>query len=427
MSYSQTLFEEAQRYMPGGVNSPVRSFKGVGGTPLFFSHAQGPYIFDSDNQRYVDYVGSWGPMILGHQDTDVIESVQSSVSKALSFGAPTKIEIELAKCICALMPSIEKVRLVCSGTEATMTALRLARGYTERDLIVKFEGCYHGHSDSLLIKSGSGALTLGQPSSPGVPAGIAQTTLNLEFNSSDAVHAAFAKYGEKIAAVIVEPVAGNMGCVLPTRDFLLTLRQACDNYGAILIFDEVITGFRVALGGAQSLYQVTPDLTTLGKIIGGGMPIGAVGGKKSIMAHLAPEGPVYQAGTLAGNPVACSAGLATLSKLTAESFYTKLYQTTETLVTGFTELAKKHEIPLQINWLTGMFTLFFTTDPKVHCFQDVMNSSSEIFKKFYHGMLAQGIYFGPSAYESAFVSIVHDKACIDQTLAAADKVFATLK
>lgn len=426
MQRSQTLFEEAQRYIPGGVNSPVRAFKGVGGTPVFFERAQGPYLFDEDNQRYIDYVGSWGPMILGHQDPDVLQSIRHALEKGLSYGAPTENEVKLAKFICETLPNIEQIRMVNSGTEATMTALRLARGYTGKDIIVKFEGCYHGHSDSLLIKAGSGALTLGQPSSPGVPADIAKNTLNLEFNNSDQVYSAFAEYGNKIAAVIVEPIAGNMGCVLPERNFLLALRQACDNYGAVLIFDEVITGFRVALGGAQSIYQIKPCLTTFGKIIGGGMPVGAVGGKKSIMSHLAPVGPVYQAGTLSGNPIAMTAGLTTLSKLTQPGFYEELNKTTETLVSGLKQIATKNNIPVSINWLTGMFTLFFNEN-EVKRFSDVIKSDVERFKQFYHGMLKEGIYFGPSAFESAFISIVHDKACIDQTLAAAEKVFATLK
>lgn len=425
MQRSQTLFEEAQRYIPGGVNSPVRAFKGVGGTPVFFNRAQGPFLFDEDNQRYIDYVGSWGPMILGHQDPDVLQAIHHALEHGLSYGAPTANEVKLAKFICETLPNIEQIRMVNSGTEATMTALRLARGYTGKDIIVKFEGCYHGHSDSLLIKAGSGALTLGQPSSPGVPADIAKYTLNLEFNNSDAVYSAFAEYGDKIAAVIVEPIAGNMGCVLPERNFLLALRQACDNYGAVLIFDEVISGFRVALGGAQSIYQIKPDLTTFGKIIGGGMPVGALGGKRSIMSHLAPVGPVYQAGTLSGNPIAMTAGLATLSKLTQPGFYEQLNKTTESLVAGLKDIANKNNIPVTINWLTGMFTLFFNEN-EVKRFSDVMKSDVERFKRFYHGMLKEGIYFGPSAFESAFVSIVHDKECIDQTLAAAEKVFAEL-
>lgn len=425
-SQSASLFEQAQRIIPGGVNSPVRAFKGVGGTPVFFDHAQGPYLFDEDNQRYIDYIGSWGPMILGHQDPDVIRSVEIALKKGLSFGAPTRAEVTLAEFICKQIPSMEQIRMVNSGTEATMTALRLARGYTGRDLIIKFEGCYHGHSDSLLIKAGSGALTLGQPSSPGVPADFAKHTLNLEFNNIEAVQQAFAEYGERIAAVIVEPIAGNMNLVLPERAFLVALRQACDQTGAILIFDEVITGFRVALGGAQSLYQIQPDITTLGKIIGGGMPVGALGGKKEIMQHLAPVGPVYQAGTLSGNPIAMAAGLATLTKLTQPDFYTRLSALTQSLVTGLQARADKHGIALHINSITGLFGLFFSTQPKITRFSEVMQADVSLFNRFYHGMLKEGIYFGPSAFECAFVSITHDEACIQQTLDAADKVFATL-
>ncbi len=426
MSQSRAIFDRALKTIPGGVNSPVRAFNGVGGDPVFFKRAQGPYLFDVDNNRYIDYMLSWGPMILGHQDNDVLNSVESALKDAMSFGAPTLLEVELAEFICEHIPSIEQIRMVCSGSEATMTALRLARGYTGKDMIVKFEGCYHGHSDSLLIKAGSGALTLGQPSSPGVPADIAKHTLNLEFNNSDALIKAFAEHGDKIAAVIVEPVAGNMGCVPPNPTFLQTLRTVCDNHHAVLIFDEVITGFRVAFGGAQKVYNITPDITTFGKIIGGGMPVAALGGKKAIMSHLAPVGPVYQAGTLAGNPVAMAAGLATLTKLKAPGFYDKIQQKTDILVHGFTELAQKHGIPLKINSVCGMFTLFFNDKP-VMCFSDVMRSNVDRFKHFFHGMLKQGIYFGPSAFESAFVSIAHTEETTAYTLDAADKVFATLK
>lgn len=426
MSRSQQLFNQAQLYIPGGVNSPVRAFKGVGGTPLFIQRAQGPYLFDEDNQRYIDYVGSWGPMILGHQDFDVINSVKNALDHGLSFGAPTQAEVDLARYICQLIPSVEQIRMVNSGTEATMSALRLARGFTNRDLIVKFEGCYHGHSDSLLIQAGSGALTLGQPSSPGVPKDVAKHTLNLEFNNSQSVQQAFAQYGHQIAAIIIEPVAGNMGCVLPDRQFLLTLRQLCDQYGALLIFDEVMTGFRVALGGAQSLYQIQPDLTTFGKIIGGGLPVGAIGGKKKIMQYLAPEGPVYQAGTLSGNPIAMAAGLATLTKLaTQPHFYTQLQKTTETLVNGLKVLAAKKGVSLQINWLTGMFSLFFTEQKEITQFKQVMQCNITAFNAFFHRMLAQGIYLAPSAFECGFISIVHDQVCIEQTLAAAEKAFST--
>lgn len=425
MSRSQALFEEAQRYIPGGVNSPVRAFHGVGGTPIFFHHAQGPYLFDEDKNKYVDYVGAFGPMILGHQNAQVIKSIEEALHQATAYGAPTAREIELAKLICEVVPGIEQVRMVNSGTEATMTALRLARGFTGKDLIIKFEGCYHGHSDSLLIKAGSGPLTLGQPSSPGIPESIAQCTLNLEFNNSEAVYSAFSHFGDRIAAVIVEPIAGNMGCILPEREFLLALRQACTNHGAVLIFDEIITGFRVGLQGAQGLYQIQPDLSTFGKIIGGGLPVGAIAGKRNIMSFLAPNGPVYQAGTLSGNPLAMAAGLATLTQLKAPQFYEQLKQSTIQLVNGLKDIAKKHHVPTEINWQTGMFSLFFNANP-VKSFQTAMQSDIERFKRFYHGMLNQGIYLGPSAFECAFVSITHDQACIDQTLKAADKVFATL-
>ncbi|MGE3320340.1 MAG: glutamate-1-semialdehyde 2,1-aminomutase [Candidatus Berkiella sp.] len=425
MSQSEALFTKAQEVIPGGVNSPVRAFNGVGGTPLFFDRASGPYLIDEDNKRYVDYVGSWGPMILGHQDPDVIKAVQGATEKALSFGAPTRAEVTLAELVCEIVPSIEQVRMVSSGTEATMTALRLARGFTGKHMIVKFEGCYHGHSDSLLIKAGSGALTLGHPSSPGVPPDVAKYTLNLEYNNSGSVIEAFKQFGPQIAAIIVEPIAGNMGCVLPHRDFLQTLRQTCDQYGALLIFDEVMTGFRVGLQGAQGIYQIQPDLTTFGKIIGGGMPVGAIGGPKRIMSHLAPVGPVYQAGTLSGNPIAMAAGIATLTKLKRPGFYQELQEITDYLVSGLQNLSEKHQVPLQINWLTGMFGLFFTNQP-VNRFKDVMQCDVEKFKRFYHGMLAEGIYLAPSAFESGFTSITHDKQALDQTLTAADKVLASL-
>lgn len=425
MSHSETLFAQAKQVIPGGVNSPVRAFNGVGGTPLFFDRANGPYLIDEDNKRYIDYVGSWGPMILGHQDKDVIKAVQNAVEKALSFGAPTRAEVTLAKMVCDLIPSVEQVRMVSSGTEATMTALRLARGFTGKHMIVKFEGCYHGHSDSLLIKAGSGALTLGHPSSPGVPPDIAKYTLNLEFNNSESVIEAFKQYGPQIAAIIVEPIAGNMGCVVPHRDFLLTLRKTCDQYGALLIFDEVMTGFRVALQGAQGVYQIQPDLTTFGKIIGGGMPVGAIGGPERIMSHLAPVGPVYQAGTLSGNPIAMAAGIATLTKLQRPGFYQELQGITESLVSGIEKLAQKHCIPVQVNWITGMWSLFFSEKP-VNRFKDVMECDVAKFKRFYHAMLAEGIYLAPSAFESGFTSITHDEITLSETLRAVDNVFAKL-
>lgn len=426
MQTSEALFEAAQQVIPGGVNSPVRAFKAVGGTPPFFSHAQGPLLTDEDGREYIDYVGSWGPMILGHQDPDVVAAVQEAVQKAMSFGAPTKIEVLLAQHICRTVPNMEQVRMVNSGTEATMTALRLARGITGRNLIIKFEGCYHGHSDSLLIKAGSGALTHGQPSSPGVPEDFAKHTLNLQFNDIDGLKNAFTALGDTIAAVIIEPVAGNMGCIPPNLDFLSTLRQLCTDTGALLIFDEVITGFRVAQGGAQAYFGISADLITLGKIIGGGMPVGAIGGKKSLLAHLSPLGGVYQAGTLSGNPVAMAAGLATLQKIASiPNFYERLTQITEQLVTGYLDLAKKHQIPLQVNWVPGFFSLFFNDAP-VTTYADAVRSDTSRFNKFYQGMLQAGIYLGPSAFESVMVSITHTPDVIAKTLAAADKVMQTL-
>jgi len=424
---SETLFTRSQQFIPGGVNSPVRCFNGVGGTPVFFQRAQGPYLYDEDNKRYIDFMASWGPMILGHQDPDVITAIKTQLDKAISFGAPTHIELQLAQLICENIPFIEQIRMVNSGTEATMTALRLARGYTGRSLIIKFEGCYHGHSDSLLIKAGSGALTLGQPSSAGVPPDVAKHTLNVEFNNIPAIQAAFEHYGEQIAAVILEPIPGNMGCILPDPAFLRTVRQLCNQVNAVCIFDEIISGFRVAFGGAQAVYGIEPDLITFGKILGGGMPVGALGGKKAIMQYLSPVGPVYQAGTLSGNPVAMSAGLATLQKILANPhFYTQLQQTTAALVHGLEGLAKKHNVPLVINWITGMFGLFFTELSYVRSYQQALQSNVDTFKRFYHGMLEQGIYFGPSAYETGFVSIVHDASCIEATLTAASRVFTRL-
>jgi glutamate-1-semialdehyde 2,1-aminomutase len=426
MSSSEKLFEAAQKHIPGGVNSPVRAFKGVGGTPIFFENAKGAYIFDVDGKKYIDYVGSWGPMILGHQDEDVIKSILNAVEKGVSFGAPTTGEIELASLICEMVPSVEQVRLVNSGTEATMTAIRLARAATNRDIIIKFEGCYHGHSDSLLVKAGSGALTLGQPSSPGVPNDLAKLTLTLSFNNISQLEQVFTQHANKIAGVIIEPVPGNMGCILPDRNFLVRLRALTQEQGTCLIFDEVMSGFRVAQDGAQGLFDIKPDLTTFGKIMGGGMPVGAIGGKKELMSQLAPVGPVYQAGTLSGNPISVQAGIATLKKLKDLTFYDKLREKTEFLVNGFTDAAKEANIPLCINWLPGMFGLFFTTQNKVTTFSDVMNCNVERYKKFFHGMLEQGIYFAPSAFESGFVSIAHNDESLSHTLHAAKKVFAKL-
>jgi glutamate-1-semialdehyde 2,1-aminomutase len=426
VSKSQTLFERAQRSIPGGVNSPVRAFKGVGGDPIFIQRAEGAYLFSVDNQRYIDYVGSWGPMIAGHAQPDIIRAVQDATVDGLSFGAPTELEVKLAEQICNIIPSIEMIRMVSSGTEATMSAIRLARGFTGRDKIVKFEGCYHGHGDSLLVKAGSGALTLGVPNSPGIPASLAKHTLTLNYNDSDSVKHTFAKMGGDIACIIVEPVAGNMNCIPPTDGFLKSLREACDASGAILIFDEVMTGFRVALGGAQSIYGITPDITTLGKIIGGGMPVGAFGGKREIMQQLAPTGSVYQAGTLSGNPIAMTAGLKTLEIISQPGFYTDLNDKTHQLLSGLQEKANAASLPFTTAQVGGMFGLFFTNLEKVSSFSQVMACDSERFKRFFHGMLEQGVYLAPSAFEAGFLSSSHSKADIQQTLNAAENVFNTL-
>ena len=420
----QNLFEQAKKHIPGGVNSPVRAFKGVGGTPVFIERAEGPYFLAADGRYYIDYVGSWGPMVLGHNHPEVIKAVHKAVDKGLSFGAPTRLETAMAEKVCALVPSMDLVRMVSSGTEATMSAIRLARGFTGRDKIVKFEGCYHGHSDSLLVKAGSGALTLGVPSSPGVPAALAEFTLTLPYNDSAAVRETFTRLGSEIACIIVEPVAGNMNCVPPVAGFLETLREVCDQSGALLIFDEVMTGFRVALGGAQALYGITPDLTTLGKVIGGGMPVGAFGGKRSIMEQLAPLGPVYQAGTLSGNPVAMAAGLQTLELVSAEGFFAELERKTQYLVEGLKTRADKAGIPFATNRVGGMFGLFFTQEKTVDSFAKVMACDVERFKLFFHGMLEEGVYLAPSAYEAGFVSAAHDMTVLDETLAAASRVFS---
>jgi len=420
------LFTQAQTVIPGGVNSPVRAFKGVGGDPLFIDRANGAYIWDTDNKRYIDYVGSWGPMVLGHAHAEVIKAVKDSAEHGLSFGAPTIIETEMAERICQLMPSIESVRMVSSGTEATMSAIRLARGFTGRDSIVKFEGCYHGHSDSLLVKAGSGALTLGVPSSPGVPACLAEHTLTLTYNDLDQVRDTFAKMGDKIACIIVEPVAGNMNCIPPLDGFLQGLREVCDAHGSVLIFDEVMTGFRTALGGAQSVYQVKPDLTTLGKVIGGGMPVGAFGGRRDIMEYIAPTGPVYQAGTLSGNPVAMAAGLKTLELIAADNFFENLNSKVNTLVKGILQKAEAHNIAMTQNIVGGMFGLFFTDAGQVSNFEQATQCNLEQFKAFYHGMLDEGIYLAPSAYEAGFVSAMHSDEDIQATIDAADRVLANL-
>ena len=426
MTQASELFSQAKRYIPGGVNSPVRSFSGVGGTPVYFSRAQGAYIFDSEQRQYVDYVGSWGPMILGHAHPAVIQAVKEAADRGLSFGAPTEIETEMAATVCRLLPSIELVRMVSSGTEATMSAIRLARGYTGRDKIVKFEGCYHGHSDSLLVKAGSGALTFGVPSSPGVSAAVAADTITLSFNDSEQVKQTFAEIGEQIACIIVEPVAGNMNCIPPEPGFLQTLRAVCDQYGSVLIFDEVMSGFRVDLHGAQGLYEVKPDLSTLGKIIGGGMPVGAFGGKREIMEYLAPSGPVYQAGTLSGNPVAMAAGLKTLELISAPGFYASLTAKTSQLLSGLQAAADETGIAFTTNQVGGMFGMFFSDEKTVSRFSQVVKCDLERFKGFFHGMLTEGIYLAPSAFEAGFVSIAHTDADIEATVNAAKRVMASL-
>ncbi len=425
-THSEDLFRKAQSRIPGGVNSPVRAFRGVGGQPVFFHRAEGPYLFDEDDNRYIDYIGSWGPMILGHGNAEVLAAVNEAARNGLSFGAPTAAEVEMADLVCELVPSMDMVRMVSSGTEATMSAIRLARGYTGRDTLIKFEGCYHGHADSLLVKAGSGALTLGVPSSPGVPAALAEHTLTLEYNNAAQVEQTFARMGEQIACVIVEPVAGNMNCVPPMNGFLQTLRKCCDEHGAVLILDEVMTGFRVALGGAQSLYNITPDLTTLGKVIGGGMPVGAFGGKRAIMEYLAPLGPVYQAGTLSGNPVAMAAGMATLKQIREPGFFEELGRLTTRLTQGLETMAREKGIAMSSNQVGGMFGLFFTDQTRIASLNDVMNCDQERFKKFFHAMLDRGVYLAPSAFEAGFVSITHTDAVIDDTLERAREAFRAL-
>lgn len=426
MSRSEELFQHAKAVIPGGVNSPVRAFKAVGGTPIFIDRAEGPYIFDADNNRYVDYVLSWGPMLLGHAHPAITSAVMEKMKKGLSFGAPTEIETELAEKICDLLPHVDMVRMVSSGTEATMSAIRLARGYTGRDKIVKFEGCYHGHSDSLLIKAGSGALTLGVPSSPGVPASLAEHTITLTYNDIDTVKQAFAELGDQIACIIVEPVAGNMNCVPPVPGFLEGLREACDQSGALLIIDEVMTGFRMGIQGAQGLYGVQADITTLGKVIGGGMPVGAFGGRREVMEHIAPLGPVYQAGTLSGNPVAMAAGLAMLNEISKPGFYEPLFKKTEQLVTGLNTIAKETGIPFTTNHVGTMFGGFFTEEQKIVNYQQVMGGNIERFNHFFHGMLEGGVYLAPACYEAAFMSAAHTDEDIDFTLEVARNVFKSL-
>ncbi|RBW51066.1 glutamate-1-semialdehyde 2,1-aminomutase [Marinobacter sp. F3R11] len=426
MTHSETLFEQAQKYIPGGVNSPVRAFRGVGGTPIFFNHAQGAYLYDEDGKKYIDYIGSWGPMILGHSEQRIKDALHAQVDLGVGYGAPTSIETDMARKVCELVPSIDLVRMVNSGTEATMSAIRLARGFTGRDKIVKFEGCYHGHADSLLVKAGSGALTLGVPNSPGVPASLAELTLTLDFNDIEGVRKTFSKIGDQIAAIIVEPIAGNMNCIPPVPGFLEGLREVCDEYGTVLIFDEVMTGFRVSLGGAQGLYGVTPDLTALGKVIGGGLPVGAFGGKREIMEHIAPLGPVYQAGTLSGNPLAMCAGLATLNAISEPGFHDRLAQKTLAVRDGLKAAADATGIPLTVQGAGAMFGFFFTDEPSVTCFDQVMKCDVERFKKFFQGMLKEGVYLAPSAFEAGFTSAALTDEDIADTIKAAKKVMATL-
>lgn len=425
-SRSESLFELAQKRIPGGVNSPVRAFKGVGGTPVFFKRGEGAYLFDEDGNRYVDYVNSWGPLILGHGAPTVIEAVQKQLLDGLSFGAPTEIEIEMADKVCEMYPSMDMVRMVSSGTEATMSAIRLARGFTGREKMVKFEGCYHGHADSLLVKAGSGLLTLGTPSSPGVPVCLADLTITLTHNDIEGVKSCFEKIGNEIACVIVEPIAGNMNCIPPETGFLEGLRALCTQYGIVLIFDEVMCGFRAAKGGAQEVYNVVPDMTTLGKVIGGGMPVGAFGGKREIMEHLAPLGPVYQAGTLSGNPIAMAAGKAMLEAISAPGFYDALTAKAKMLCQGLETLAASHKIPFTTNQVGSMFGFFFTEEKNISRFEQVQKCDQERFKAFYRGMLEQGVYLAPSSYEAGFICSALTEADIEFTLQAADKVFATL-
>ena len=425
MQESERLFAAAQVHIPGGVNSPVRAFKGVGGTPVFMQRAEGAYMFDADGKRYIDYIGSWGPMVAGHAHPEVIEAVREACLSGLSFGCPTALEVTMAEKVCELVPSMDMVRMTSSGTEATMSAIRLARGFTGRDRIVKFEGNYHGHGDALLVKAGSGALTLGQPSSPGVPAVLAELTTTLNYNDSEGVRAWFAEFGSETACVIVEPIAGNMNCIPPQPGFLETLREVCDASGAVLIFDEVMTGFRVSAGCAQALYGVVPDMTTLGKIIGGGMPVGAFGGRRDIMEHLAPVGPVYQAGTLSGNPIAMTAGLKTLEILSRPGFHEALEARTRQLVAGMLDAASEAGVPMTANQVPGMFGLFFT-DRTVTDYAQATQCDLAAFKGFFHGMLDAGVYLAPSAFEAGFVSNAHSEADIDQTLAAAREVLKRL-
>lgn len=427
ISKSEQLFHAAQQHIPGGVNSPVRAFKGVGGTPIFFDHAKGAYAYDADGNRYIDYVGSWGPMILGHNAEVVLDAIRKQMDKGLSFGAPTAIEVEMADEVCKLIPSMDMVRMANSGTEATMSAIRLARGYTGRDKLVKFEGCYHGHSDSLLVKAGSGMLTLGVPTSPGVPASVAEHTITLDYNNLDSVRECFAKFGDQIACVIIEPIAGNMNCIPAEKSFLVGLRELCTVHGIVLIFDEVMSGFRAHLGGAQAHYGIVPDMTCLGKVIGGGLPVGAFGGKREIMEKLAPLGPVYQAGTLSGNPLAMAAGLAMLKAIQAPNFHAQIGAKVEKLLAGLQQAADQQGIAFTSNHVGGMFGIFFTELAQVKTFRDVADHCDTArFNAFFHGMLQEGIYLAPSAFEAAFMSGAHSDADIDATIAAAARVMAKL-
>jgi glutamate-1-semialdehyde 2,1-aminomutase len=426
MDKSQQLFNHAQEIIPGGVNSPVRAFNGVGGTPCFLKRASGPYVYDENDKEYIDYVGSWGPMILGHNHPAILAAVIETAQNGLSFGAPTELEITMAEKVREIVPSMEKLRMVSSGTEATMSAIRLARGYTGRDKILKFEGCYHGHADSLLVKAGSGALTMGVPNSPGIPEDFAKHTLTVSFNNLDEVKQVFAELGDEIACIIVEPVAGNMNCIPPVEGFLEGLRAVCDQYKSVLIFDEVMTGFRVALGGAQAHYNILPDLTTLGKVIGGGMPVGAFGGKKEIMDYIAPVGPVYQAGTLSGNPIAMAAGLASLNELCQGNKHQQLSQATEKLAMGFKAAAERNGVSLSINYVGAMFGFFFTEEETITSFVQATACDGEKFKRFFHLMLEEGVYLAPSAFEASFLSTAHTDEILEETLAAADRCFAKL-
>ncbi|EGN75282.1 glutamate-1-semialdehyde-2,1-aminomutase [Idiomarina sp. A28L] len=426
MSRSEDLFAQAQLSIPGGVNSPVRAFNGVGGTPIFIERAQGAYLFDVDGNRYIDYIGSWGPMILGHNHPEIRDAAIEAAERGLSFGTPTASEITMAEKVISIVPSIEKVRMVNSGTEATMSAIRLARGYTGRDKILKFEGCYHGHADSLLVKAGSGALTLGVPNSPGIPEDFAKHTLTVSFNNLEEVRQVFADLGEQIACIIVEPVAGNMNLILPEPGFLEGLREVCDEYGAVLIFDEVMTGFRVSRGGAQEFFNVKPDLTCLGKVIGGGMPVGAFGGKREIMDYIAPVGPVYQAGTLSGNPVAMAAGLASLNLLNSSALYQQLAGRVTELTSGLQELADAKGIPFTTAQAGGMFGFFFTDAKKVSTYEQATKCNMEHFRTFYHEMLKRGVYLAPSAYEAGFMSLAHTETDIEETLQVAEHAFNLL-